>query len=65
MGAAPAREGPHETQRTRHTATFENLTLTQSVLQITVTARGVDRAKVQDAAAAAYVVRMVPTGMGC
>jgi osmotically inducible protein OsmC len=35
------------------TVTFENLTLTQSTLQTTVTARGADRAKVQDAAAAA------------
>jgi len=35
------------------TVTFENLTLTQSMLQTTVTARGADRATVQDAAAAA------------
>ena len=35
------------------TVTFENLTLTQSLLQTTVTARGADRAKVHDAAAAA------------
>ena len=35
------------------TVTFENLTLTQSLLQTTVTARGADRAKVHDAAASA------------
>jgi len=35
------------------TVTFENLTLTQSALQTTVTARGADRATVHDAAAAA------------
>jgi osmotically inducible protein OsmC len=33
--------------------TFENLTLTKSVLQTTVKARGADRAKVEEAAAAA------------
>lgn len=33
--------------------TFENLTLTRSVLATTVTARGADRAKVEEAAAAA------------
>jgi osmotically inducible protein OsmC len=35
------------------TITFENLTLTQSVLRTTVTARGADKAKVEEAAAAA------------
>jgi osmotically inducible protein OsmC len=35
------------------TVSFAHLTLTQSALQPTVTARGADRAKVQDAAAAA------------
>ena len=35
------------------TVTFENLTLTQSVLQATVTVRGADRAQVHEAAAAA------------
>ena len=35
------------------TVTFENLTLTQSLLQTTVMARGADRAKMHDAAAAA------------
>ncbi len=35
------------------TITFENLTLTQSALRTTVTARGADRAKVEAAAAAA------------
>jgi osmotically inducible protein OsmC len=33
--------------------TFENLTLTRSVLTSTVTARGADRAKIEEAAAAA------------
>lgn len=33
--------------------TFENLTLTRSVLATTVTARGADRAKIEEAAAAA------------
>jgi osmotically inducible protein OsmC len=35
------------------TITFENLTLTQSVLRTTVKARGADKAKVEEAAAAA------------
>lgn len=35
------------------TITFENLTLTQSVLQTTVRAKGADKAKVEEAAAAA------------
>ena len=35
------------------TVTFENLTLTKSLLQTTVTARGADKAKVEEAAAAA------------
>lgn len=35
------------------TITFENLTLTRSVLQTTVKARGADKAKVEEAAAAA------------
>ncbi len=38
---------------TKSTITFENLTLTRSVLQTTVTAPGADRAKVQEAANAA------------
>ena len=33
--------------------TFENLTLTRSLLTTTVTARGADRAKIEEAAAAA------------
>jgi lipoyl-dependent peroxiredoxin len=35
------------------TITFENLTLTRSVLQTTVRARGADKARVEEAAAAA------------
>ena len=35
------------------TITFENLTLTRSVLQTTVKARGADKAKIEEAAAAA------------
>ncbi len=42
-----------ESVQTTCTVTFENLTLTRSVLQTTVTARGADRAKVEEAAAAA------------
>jgi osmotically inducible protein OsmC len=38
---------------TKATITFENLTLTRSLLQTTVTAPGADRAKVEEAAAAA------------
>ncbi len=38
---------------TTATITFENLTLTRSLLQTTVTAPGADRAKVEEAAAAA------------
>ncbi len=38
---------------TTSTVTFENLTLTKSVLRTTVTAPGADRAKVQEAAQAA------------
>src|SRR5512140_2147383 len=38
---------------TNATITFENLTLTKSVLKTTVTAPGADRAKVDEAAAAA------------
>jgi osmotically inducible protein OsmC len=38
---------------TTGTITFENLTLTKSVLRSTVTAPGADRAKVEEAAAAA------------
>jgi len=42
-----------EAVETACTITFENLTLTQSALRTTVTARGADRAKVEAAAAAA------------
>lgn len=42
-----------EAIETTCTITFENLTLTKSVLQTTVRARGADRAKVEEAAAAA------------
>jgi len=42
-----------EAIETTCTITFENLTLTRSVLQTTVKARGADRAKVEEAAAAA------------
>lgn len=38
---------------TKCTVTFENLTLTKSVLETTVTAPGADRAKIEEAAAAA------------
>ncbi len=38
---------------TTSTITFENLTLTRSALRTTVTARGADRAKVEEAAQAA------------
>jgi lipoyl-dependent peroxiredoxin len=42
-----------EAVETRCTVTFENLTLTRSLLQTTVRARGADKAKVEEAAAAA------------
>jgi osmotically inducible protein OsmC len=42
-----------EAVETACTITFENLTLTQSLLRTTVKARGADRAKVEEAAAAA------------
>jgi len=42
-----------EAIRTKATITFENLTLTRSLLQTTVTAPKADRAKVEEAAAAA------------
>lgn len=42
-----------EAVETTCTITFENLTLTRSVLRTTVKARGADRAKVEEAAAAA------------
>ena len=42
-----------ESIQTVSTVTFENLTLTRSALKTTVTARGADRAKVEEAAAAA------------
>jgi hypothetical protein len=42
-----------ETAETAGTIAFENLTLTPSVLRADVTTRGADRAKVEDAAAAA------------
>lgn len=42
-----------EAVETTCTITFENLTLTRSLLRTTVTARGADRAKVEEAAAAA------------
>ncbi len=42
-----------ESIQTTSTITFENLTLTRSALKTTVTARGADRAKVEEAAQAA------------
>ncbi len=42
-----------EAIETTCTITFENLTLTRSLLQTTVRARGADKAKVEEAAAAA------------
>jgi osmotically inducible protein OsmC len=42
-----------EAIETTSTITFENLTLTKSVLKTTVEARGADKAKVEEAAAAA------------
>jgi osmotically inducible protein OsmC len=42
-----------EAVETTCTITFENLALTRSLLRTTVTARGADRAKVEEAAAAA------------
>jgi len=42
-----------EAVETKSTVTFENLTLTKSLLQTTVKARGADKAKVEEAAAAA------------
>ena len=42
-----------EAVETACTVTFENLTLTKSLLQTTVKARGADKAKVEEAAAAA------------
>jgi lipoyl-dependent peroxiredoxin len=42
-----------EAIETTCTVTFENLTLTKSLLQTTVRARGADKAKVEEAAAAA------------
>jgi len=42
-----------EAVETKTTVTFENLTLTKSLLQTTVKARGADKAKVEEAAAAA------------
>jgi osmotically inducible protein OsmC len=42
-----------EAIETTSTITFENLTLTKSVLRTTVEARGADKAKVEEAAAAA------------
>lgn len=42
-----------EVIETTSTITFENLTLTRSLLETTVTARGADRAKVEEAAQAA------------
>jgi len=44
-----------EAIETTSTITFENLTLTQSVLRTTVRARGADKTKVEEAAAAAKV----------
>src|SRR5512136_1573907 len=44
-----------EAIETTSTITFENLSLTKSVLKTTVKARGADRAKVEEAAAAAKV----------
>ncbi len=44
-----------ESIETTSTITFENLTLTRSALKTTVRARGADRAKVEEAAAAAKV----------
>jgi lipoyl-dependent peroxiredoxin len=42
-----------EAIETTSTITFENLTLTRSVLKTTVTAHGADKAKIEEAAAAA------------
>jgi osmotically inducible protein OsmC len=42
-----------ESITTQATITFENLTLTRSVLNTTIVARGADKAKVEEAAAAA------------
>jgi len=42
-----------ESIETTSTVTFENLTLTRSALRTTVTARGADRARVEEAAQAA------------
>jgi osmotically inducible protein OsmC len=42
-----------EAVETTCTITFENLTLTKSMLQTTVRAKGADKAKVEEAAAAA------------
>jgi osmotically inducible protein OsmC len=42
-----------EAIETTSTITFENLTLTRSVLQTTVSAHGADKAKIEEAAAAA------------
>jgi lipoyl-dependent peroxiredoxin len=42
-----------EAIETTSTITFENLTLTQSVLKTTVKARGADKTKIEEAAAAA------------
>jgi osmotically inducible protein OsmC len=42
-----------ESIQTSCTIVFENLTLTQSLLRTTVTARGADRAKIEEAATAA------------
>ncbi len=42
-----------EAVETRCTITFENLTLTKSLLQTTVKARGADKTKIEEAAAAA------------
>ena len=42
-----------EAVETKSTITFENLTLTKSALQTTVVAKGADKAKVEEAAAAA------------
>jgi osmotically inducible protein OsmC len=44
-----------EAIETTSSITFENLTLTKSVLKTTVKARGADKAKVEEAAAAAKV----------
>jgi len=44
-----------EAVETTSTITFENLTLSKSVLKTTVRARGADKAKIEEAAAAAKV----------